>query len=63
MELCLTSWFRNAAMAKPPSAFFRRLPTGLHYVPRVTVTNKLRSHGVAKNISCCRMSDTGKADI
>jgi len=28
--------------------FFRRLLKGLHYVPRVIVTDKLRSYGVAK---------------
>jgi putative transposase len=28
--------------------FFRRLLKGLHYVPRVIVTDKLRSYGVAQ---------------
>ena len=36
---------RDANAAK---RFFRRLLTGLQYVPRVIVTHKLRSYGVAK---------------
>ena len=36
---------RNGTAAK---RFFRRLLKGLHYVPRVIVTDKLRSYGVAK---------------
>jgi putative transposase len=35
---------RNAAAAKK---FFRRLLTGLRYVPRVVITDKLRSYGAA----------------
>ena len=34
--------------AKAAKRFFRRLQKGLHYVPRVIVTDKLRSYGVAK---------------
>jgi transposase-like protein len=34
--------------AKAAQRFFRRLPKGLQYVPRVIVTDKLRSDGVAK---------------
>jgi putative transposase len=34
--------------AKAAKRFFRRLLKGLHYVPRVIVTDKLRSYGVAK---------------
>jgi len=33
---------------KAAKQFFRRLLKGLHYVPRVIVTDKLRSYGVAK---------------
>ena len=33
---------------KAAKRFFRRLLKGLHYVPRVIVTDKLRSYGVAK---------------
>jgi putative transposase len=33
---------------KAAKRFFRRLLKGLHYVPRVLVTDKLRSYGVAK---------------
>ena len=36
---------RNAAAAK---RFFRRLLKGLHYVPRVLITDKLASYGAAK---------------
>jgi len=38
---------RNAAAAKK---FFRRLLTGLRYVPRVVITDKLRSYGVAHRV-------------
>jgi len=34
--------------AKAAKRFFRRLPKGLQYVPRVIVTDKLRSYGVAQ---------------
>jgi putative transposase len=34
--------------AKAAKRFFRRLLKGLHYVPRVIVTDKLRSYGVAR---------------
>ena len=34
--------------AKAARRFFRRLLKGLDYVPRVIVTDKLRSYGVAK---------------
>jgi putative transposase len=34
--------------AKAAKRFFRRLLTGLQYVPRVIVTDKLRSYGVAQ---------------
>src|SRR6195952_4625594 len=34
--------------AKAVKHFFRRLLKGLQYVPRVIVTDKLRSHGVAQ---------------
>ncbi len=38
---------RNAAAAKK---FFRRLLTGLRYVPRVLITDKLRSYGAAHRV-------------
>ncbi len=38
---------RHAAAAKK---FFRRLLTGLRYVPRVVVTDKLRSYGAAHRV-------------
>jgi putative transposase len=34
--------------AKATKRFFRRLLKGLQYAPRVTVTDKLRSYGVAR---------------
>jgi putative transposase len=34
--------------AKAAKRFFRRLLKGLQYVPRVIVTDKLRSYGVAQ---------------
>ncbi|MDI9917302.1 DDE-type integrase/transposase/recombinase [Rhodococcus sp. IEGM 1379] len=44
---CLTSWSarRNGNAAK---RFFRRLLKGLHYVPRVIVTDKLASYQVLR---------------
>ena len=33
---------------KAAKRFFRKLPKGLRYVPRVLVTDKLRSYGAAK---------------
>jgi putative transposase len=42
--------------------FFRRLLKGLHYVPRVIVTDKLSSYSVAKR-QLLPESNTGKADI
>ena len=44
---------RNAAAAKK---FFRRLLTGLRYVPRVVITDKLRSYGVAHRVVLPRLS-------
>ena len=35
-------------MPKPPSVSFKRLLQGLQYVPRVIVTDGLRSYGVAQ---------------
>jgi len=50
---------RDATAAK---RFFRRLLKGLQYVPRVIVTDKLRSYGVAK-ATCFPTSSIAKADI
>lgn len=47
MASCLTSSFRPGAMPTPPSASSGLLK-GLQYVPRVIVTDKLRSYGVAQ---------------
>ena len=48
--------------AKAAKRFFRRLLKGLDYVPRVIVTDKLRSYGVA-NATCFPTSSIDKADI
>ena len=48
MALCSTSWFRPGAMPTPRSASSSGLLKGLQYVPRVIVTDKLRSYGVAQ---------------
>ena len=52
--LCSTSWFRTRRDAKAAKRFFRRLLKGLQYVPRVIVTDKLRSYGVAQRQSASR---------
>ena len=46
--------------AKAAKRFFKRLLKGLQYAPRVIITDKLRSYGVAR-ATCCPMSSTGKA--
>ena len=51
---------RDANAAK---RFFRRLLKGLQYVPRVIVTDKLRSYGVARSVNCFPASSIDKADI
>jgi hypothetical protein len=38
----------EAARQDSPKKFFRKLLTGLTYVPRVILTDKLKSHGAAK---------------
>ena len=50
---------RDANAAK---RFFKRLLQGLQYVPRVIVTDKLRSYGVAQR-QLLPASSTDKADI
>jgi putative transposase len=40
------SWFRSDG--KAAKRFFKRLLKGLQYVPRVIITDKLRSYGVAQ---------------
>ena len=47
---------------KAAKRFFRRLMKGLHYVPRVIVTDKLRSYGVAQR-QLLPESSIGKAAI
>ena len=46
--MCWTFWSRPGAMAKPQSVSSERLLKGSEYVPRVIVTDKLRSYGVAQ---------------
>ena len=48
---------------KAAKRFFKRLLKGLQYVPRVIVTDKLKSYAVAKRAPCCRLSSTGRAAI
>jgi putative transposase len=48
MATCWIFWFRADVTNAPPSRFFRKLLKGLHYVPRVIVTDKLRSYGAAR---------------
>jgi len=43
--------------AKAAKRFFRRLLKGLQYVPRVIVTDKLRSYGVAQRCQIASNSD------
>ena len=46
--------------AKATERFFRKLLKGLRYVPRVIVTDKLKSYAAAKRKSC-PASSTGRA--
>jgi transposase-like protein len=46
--------------ATAPKRFFRKLLKALQYVPRVILTNKLRSYAAAKRESCLGWS-TGRA--
>ncbi|HYB34940.1 MAG TPA: DDE-type integrase/transposase/recombinase, partial [Mycobacterium sp.] len=48
---------RNAGAAK---RFFRKLLKGLRYVPRVLVTDKLASYGVAHPSSCRRLPTSSR---
>jgi transposase-like protein len=48
MLLCSTSSFRHGGDANAAKCFLRWLLKGLQYVPRVIVTDKLRSYGVAQ---------------
>jgi putative transposase len=47
MGMSSTSWCRADAIKKAAKRFFRKLLKGLHYVPRVIITDKLRSYGAA----------------
>jgi putative transposase len=47
--LCSTSLVQERRDANAAKRFFRRLLKRLDYVPRVMVTDKLRSYGVAKH--------------
>jgi putative transposase len=44
LDVLVTSWRDTRAAAR----FFRKLLTGLEYVPRVLITDKLRSYGAAR---------------
>ena len=46
--------------AKAAERFFEKLLKGLRYVPRVIVTDKLKSYAAAKR-SACPASSTGRA--
>jgi hypothetical protein len=48
--------------AQAANRFFKRLLKGLHYEPRVIVTDKLRSYGVAQR-QLLPASSTNRADI
>ncbi len=43
MVTCWISWFRVAGTKKAAKRFFRKLLKGLRYVPRVIITDKLKS--------------------
>ncbi len=46
--MCWIFSFRADATRKAAKRFFRKLLKGLHYVPRVIITDTLRSYGAAK---------------
>jgi putative transposase len=46
---------RNKKAAKQ---FFKKLLKGLRYVPRVVITDKLKSYAAAKREGCCPTSST-----
>jgi len=48
MAMCSTSLCRADATRKAAKRFFRKLLKGLQYVPRVIITDKLKSYGAAK---------------
>ena len=48
---CSTSWCR-AAKQQAAKKFFRKLLKGFQYVPRVIITDKLKSYGAAKREIC-----------
>src|SRR5687767_12582901 len=43
-----TSWSKAKETRKLPRGFFRKLLKGLRYVPRVIITDRLRSYSAAK---------------
>jgi hypothetical protein len=47
-EMSSTSWSRAGAARPQPSGSFRKLLRGLRYIPRVIVTDKLKSYAAAK---------------
>jgi hypothetical protein len=44
IAMCLISWSKTDATNKQPRNFFRKLPKGLQYVPRVVITDNLARH-------------------
>jgi transposase-like protein len=44
-----TSWSKTKETRKAAKKFFRKLLKGLRYVPRVIITDKLRSYSAAKD--------------
>ncbi len=46
--MCSTFWSRAGATPAAATRFFRKLLKGLQYVPRVIVTDKLKSYAAAK---------------
>src|SRR5258708_27613793 len=48
MAMCSTYGSQSRRNKKAAKRFFRKLLKGLQYVPRVIITDKLRSYGAAK---------------
>ena len=46
--MCSIFWFSPGVTSAPPSASFRKLLKGLRYVPRVIITDQLKSYGAAR---------------
>src|SRR5260370_5959087 len=48
MAMCWTFWSRADGTKRRPNASSANCAYGLHYVPRVIITDKLKSYGAAK---------------